>query len=317
MKEENTIDNSQLQETVRDGESCSRLSDTELLEELRRRITRSNQTVEELTHLNTELREVNKKLEESESLKSHFISNITNEIMNPFTSILGLSRAILSVDKEAWKKVIQMVALIHAEAFSLDFQFRNIFFAAKIEAGEQSPEILNVDVLALVDGLLDNFRYEIRKKHLRVNFHDDSPSKEAALSFKTDPLYVRLIMANLLNNAINFSFENNEIDLALCIKDGKMTFSFTDHGVGIAEDMQRKIFDRFSRGDNGINSVNRGHGLGLSVSKAILDLLNGEISLESKLGKGSRFTVNIPESDMPVEGFAAESNEIFFDEESF
>ena len=158
MKDTNIMENPQSQE-LHEGDSCSRLTDTELLEELRRRITRSNQTVEELTQLNVELREVNKKLEESESLKSHFISNITNEIMNPFTSILGLSRAILSVDKEAWKKVIQMVALIHAEAFSLDFQFRNIFFAAKIEAGEQTPEVLNVDILALVDGLLDSLGY--------------------------------------------------------------------------------------------------------------------------------------------------------------
>ena len=300
-----------------DGEVCTRLSDTELLEELRRRITRNNQTVEELTVLNTELRDVNKKLEESESLKSHFISNITNEIMNPFTSILGLSRAILSVDKEAWKKVIQMVALIHSEAFSLDFQFRNIFFAAKIEAGEQTPEVLNVDILALVDGLLDSFRYELRKKRLLVNFKDESPSKDAGMAFKTDPLYVKLIMANLLNNAINFSFENNVIDFTLRIENGEMTFAVKDYGVGIAEDRQKIIFDRFARGDNGINSVNRGHGLGLSVSKAILDLLEGSITVESELGKGALFVVRIPESELPVEGYAAESNEIFFDEESF
>jgi histidine kinase len=300
-----------------EGAACTRLSDTELLEELRRRITRNNQTVEELTVLNTELRDVNKKLEESESLKSHFISNITNEIMNPFTSILGLSRAILSVDKEAWKKVIQMVALIHSEAFSLDFQFRNIFFAAKIEAGEQTPEVLNVDILALIDGVLDNFRYELRKKHLQVNFKNESPCKDACLAFKTDPLYVKLIVSNLLNNAINFSFENNEIDLILNITDGQMTLSVKDYGVGIAAERQKMIFDRFARGDNGINSVNRGHGLGLSVSKAILDLLEGTISVKSELGKGSLFTVRIPESELPIEGYAAESNEIFFDEESF
>ena len=132
--------------------ACTQLSDTALLEELRRRIERTNQTVGELTTLNDELRAVNKKLEESEALKSHFISNITNEIINPFTSILGLSRAILSVDKESWKKVVSMVALIHSEAFSLDFQFRNIFFAAKVEAGEEVPEVVSVDIQALVVG---------------------------------------------------------------------------------------------------------------------------------------------------------------------
>ncbi|MDI3528072.1 MAG: two-component system, OmpR family, phosphate regulon sensor histidine kinase PhoR, partial [Tenuifilum sp.] len=76
------------------------LSDNELLAELKRRFDQNKKTLDDLKHLNAELRLVNKKLEESEALKSHFISNITNEIINPFTSILGLSRAILSVEKE-------------------------------------------------------------------------------------------------------------------------------------------------------------------------------------------------------------------------
>ena len=117
----------------------NKLTDEELIEELRRRMTTNTRSLEELKELNEKLLEVNKKLEESEALKSHFISNITNEIINPFTSILGLSRSILAVKKENWKKVISMVALIHSEAFNLDFQLRNIFLAAKIEA---SPEEL-------------------------------------------------------------------------------------------------------------------------------------------------------------------------------
>ena len=132
------------------------LSDDTLLEILRSRLLDYKAALDELERLNVELRTTNNKLEESEALKSHFISNITNEIVNPFASILGLSKTILSVDKEDWKRVISMISLIHSEAFNLDFQFKNIFVAAKIEAGELVPEIANVEIICLINSTIDS-----------------------------------------------------------------------------------------------------------------------------------------------------------------
>ena len=298
--------------------ACTQLSDTALLEELRRRIERTNQTVGELTTLNDELRAVNKKLEESEALKSHFISNITNEIINPFTSILGLSRAILSVDKESWKKVVSMVALIHSEAFSLDFQFRNIFFAAKVEAGEEVPEVVSVDIQALVDGIIESFRYELRKRQVEVKVHNRLPkddTKEGNFAFNTDPIYLKLVLANLLSNALNFSKKESSVDVTLEMAGEELRITVQDYGAGIAPDRLSRIFDRFTRGNDTINSVTRGHGLGLSVSKAVIDLLGGRIEVESQLGEGSKFTVVVPASTLPSDGYAPEANEIFFDDE--
>ena len=78
------------------------------------------------------------------------------------------------------------------------------------------------------------------------------------------------------------------------------------------------IFDRFKRLDSGINSLNRGHGLGLSINKALLDLLEGKIDVESEIGKGSTFTISIPESNEDVDSFATDGSELFFgDEETF
>jgi len=105
----------------------NKLKDEELIEELRIRMKEKTDALNELKSLNEKLKIVNKKLEESEAMKTHFISNITNEIVNPFASILGLSKNILSVNKENWKKVFSMVAMIHTEAFSLDFQLKNVF----------------------------------------------------------------------------------------------------------------------------------------------------------------------------------------------
>jgi signal transduction histidine kinase len=290
-----------------------KLTDKELLGEITQRFEENQKALEELKALNEELIQVNKKLEESEALKSHFVSNITNEIINPFTSILGLSKAILSVDKENWKRVISMIALIHAETFSLDFQFRNIFVAAKMEAGEISPEIFSVDIQNLVESVIEAFKYEAKKKQLTLNAHYDLPEKDGVkFVFKTDPERLKLILSNFLRNAISFSYEVGQVDIKAWHVENSLHISIKDYGIGISKENHKVIFDRFNRLDSGINSLNRGHGLGLSVSKAIIDMLNGKIEIESEIGKGACFTVVIPESDAPSEGFASDANEAFF-----
>jgi signal transduction histidine kinase len=294
-----------------------KLTDEELFEELKKRIKANKESLLELQELNKELQVVNKKLEESESLKSHFISNITNEIINPFTSIIGLARHILSVNKEDWKTVISMVALIHTEAFTLDFQLRNIFVAAKIEAGEIYPEILNVDIKTLINNLLDAFRLEAKKKKitLEIDFQKDLVSGDEVFYFKTDPEKLKLVLSNLLSNAIKFSFEGQRIIMKVWKTKENLNISVQDFGTGITEENQKKIFDRFKRLDTGINSLNRGHGLGLSINKAILDLFNGTIDIQSKLGDGSTFTISIPESKAEIAGFSTDGNEFLFEEE--
>lgn len=295
----------------------SKLTDEELFEELKKRIKANKESLQELQELNKELQIVNKKLEESESLKSHFISNITNEIINPFTSIIGLARHILSVNKEDWKTVISMVALIHSEAFTLDFQLRNIFVAAKIEAGEIYPEILNVDIKTLIDNLLESFRLEAKKKKLslEVEFQKELVKPNEIFYFKTDPEKLKLILSNLLSNAIKFSFEGQKINIKVWKNKDLLNISVQDFGTGITEENQKKIFDRFKRLDTGINSLNRGHGLGLSINKALLDLFNGTIDIQSKLGDGATFTISIPESNSDVAGFSTDGNEFLFEEE--
>ncbi|MFP4556682.1 MAG: sensor histidine kinase [Bacteroidales bacterium] len=297
-----------------------KISDDELLDELNRRFEQYKIAVKDLKSLNYQLKDVNKKLEESEALKSHFISNITNEIINPFTSILGLSKAILSVDKENWKKVVSMVALIHSEAFTLDFQFRNIFVAAKIEAGEIYPEIANTDIIGIVEGVIENHKFEAKRKKVEVLFeHEFEVDDSGSFLFKTDPEKLRLILTNLLSNAINFSFEGGKIDIHAFVDQDVLQVSVRDHGIGISKENQKIIFDRFKRLDSGINSVNRGHGLGLSVNKAVIEMLNGSIRIESELGEGACFTISIPKSDINTTDIASEANETFFDtgEETF
>ncbi|HYX05385.1 MAG TPA: HAMP domain-containing sensor histidine kinase [Bacteroidales bacterium] len=292
-----------------------KISDQYLIEELERRFSDNNNTILALKHLTEELKTVNKKLEESEAMKSHFISHITNEIINPFTSILGLSKSILSVEKENWKKVISMVALIHSEAFNLDFQLRNIFITAKIEAGEIYPEISNVQVESLLKSMADAFRLEANKKNLVINLHVETHNQtDGMFRIKTDPEKIKLILGNLLSNAIKFSIEGGQIDISAWKKDNLCYFKVQDFGTGISKENQKIIFDRFKQLDSGINSMNRGHGLGLSVNKALIDMFEGTIEITSKPGEGASFLVSIPEPDAGAIGFSNEGNDFLFED---
>ena len=296
----------------------SELTDQELMDELKKRFDQNKKSLEEVQKLYDELKEVNKKLEDSEALKSHFISNITNEIINPFSSIMGLARNIMNLEHPDWDQVKSMVSMIYYEAFNLDFQLRNIFVAAKLEAGEIYPEVLNVDVKKLLESVIDSFKYELDKKRMKVEFNFDlTPNKAGVYYFKTDPEKVKLIISNLLSNAVKYSYESSNIVLNVWESDGKLFISVKDFGTGISSENQEIIFDRFKKLDSGINSVYRGHGLGLSINKALIDLLNGDIEIQTEKEKGSEFIISIPEMENNISGFAFDDNEMFFGKEDF
>ena len=294
----------------------SNLSDRQLLKELRVRLEASKKAQDELQALSKDYQEVSRKLSESEALKSHFISNISNEIVNPFTSILGLSKAILSVEKNDWKKVVSMVALIHSEAFNLDFQLKNIFVAAKIEAGEVAPNITKVNIRSLVQNVIESFNIVSRKMgiHIDLQYNVDYGFGKN-LYFKTDSEKLKLILSNLINNALKYSYKDSKVIIKVSIEDDILQISVQDFGTGISEKNQKIIFERFKRLDSGINSINRGHGLGLSITKALLDVLDGEITIDSKKGEGSTFSISLPEAKNMIEGFSGEGNDIFFDDD--
>ena len=227
-----------------------KLTDDELIRELRIRMIEKTAALEELKTLNEKLWAVNKKLEESEALKSHFISNITNEIVNPFASILGLSKNILLVKKENWKKVFSMVAMIHSEAFSLDFQLKNVFAAAKIESGEVYPEIGKVDIQNLVKSVTESFRIETQKKKVTLEqVFAFQEGDDDIFFFKTDPEKLKLILSNLINNALKFSFDNSPVTVKAWSEMKALFISVHNHGVDISKDYQHTIFDRFERID--------------------------------------------------------------------
>ncbi|MEL7587682.1 MAG: HAMP domain-containing sensor histidine kinase [Prolixibacteraceae bacterium] len=250
--------------------------------------------------LTSELFEVNRRLKESEAFKSHFISNITNEILNPFSSILALSENITNLNDADIKQARKMGGLIHREAHQLNFQMKNIFAAAMIEAGLDKLIPGSVNVADLADRAVHFFSFEISRKQLATDLQIEEHS--GVRSFVTDEAKLDLIVKNLLSNAVKFSPPKGVIKIRLGIEEGRLKLTVRDFGPGIPEEEYKVIFDRFRRLDQSISSLNTGQGLGLSIVNAYLLELNGIISLDSPSGGGFEVMIDLPELVRPDEG---------------
>ena len=275
---------------------------TNLMKDLQKVQEQDKTLRHELKDLMKNLEGLNKKLQESESLKSSFLSNVRNEINNPLTSIMGLSEQIMNGVNLEYDSIMQRVLMIYTEAFDLDFQLRNIFVAAELEAGEAIPNIAIVDVNALIKNTINSFRHKSNKKELSIHYSYMSIYETEEKNFlKTDPEKLKLILSNLLSNAIEFSNDRGSVKLVAKRDSKYLIFSVKDDGIGIDEEDQTVIFDRFRQLETGTTRAHGGHGLGLSITKDLVALLGGTISVVSTKDKGSIFMVSVPEADVPVD----------------
>jgi len=290
------------------------ITDEELLAELKRRFDENNANLEQERKLIAELNTVNEKLLASEHLKSNFLSNIRNEINNPIASILELSKNIYEgqLDLDSMKA---FATLIFSEAFDLDFQLRNIFLSAEIEAGESPLSVISVNISSLIETVISAFKTKIDKKGLSFSWENEIDNQTI---FKTDSEKLHLILSNLIANAIQFNKPEGSIVIKSKIEEGVLSISIEDSGIGISKENQTKIYDRFHQIEEGSTKTYGGHGLGLSITKALLEIIEGEISLESLEGKGSKFTLSINQLegfDEDEDTFSSDGNDFLFDQD--
>lgn len=243
---------------------------------------------EENDYLMKQLEKTNEKLKESDAFKSHFISNITNEIINPFASILGISKNISLLDEKKIGQIHSMSNLIYNEAFDLDFQLQNIFSAAKIESGEMNMELSSIHPAEIVEEIIESLRFKSEKKNQYIELELDDT---LAYNLVTDKDKFQIIIKNLLSNAIIFGYEKTKINVSIRQIAERIIIQITNIGDQLNENDLNDIFDRFTKLDKTINSINQGHGLGLSVTKAYLEFLDGEIEVYSNEKEGNVFRI--------------------------
>lgn len=292
-----------------------KLTDKELFDELTRRFEMNRRMAQIHDEMMIELRAANQKLLESEKVQSQFLSNIRNEINNPLTSIMGLTRALRD-EKTIPKTQAKSIELIYSEAYNLEFQMQNIFVAAELEAGESLLYMTKVDVDSVIKSTIESFTHIRKKKNIKIEYNATFPDKKDA--FNTDPDKLKTILSNLVMNALEFSEPNSKVNVNATITEAdRLEIAVVDSGEGIAKKDFNKIFDRFIQLDSGSTKKHQGHGIGLSVVKASIECLEGEIDVASELGKGSTFTISIPQGhiDEHVDEFSHDGNEfLFFDD---
>ena len=259
------------------------------------------QQVSQLKSENEELAKslykVNEKLRDSERLKGHFISNITNEIVNPFASVLALAENLKHLKESEMSQAHQMAELIFEEAFHLDFQLKNIFAAALIEAGKEELRFSAINLNQLSDHISQYFHILLNKRNISLSStFTDGLETDAPISFTSDKEKLDLIIKNLISNSIKYSPEGSTIDMEFVLEEGKLSIEVSDHGKGINPDDRTIIFDRFKQLDEKVNSINTGHGLGLSIVQAYTEMLGGQVRLKENYDGGVRVMVSVPES---------------------
>ena len=243
--------------------------------------------ISERKQLDNKLSQSILRAEESDKLKNSFLANLSHEVRTPLNGIMGFTNLMLSDDITDEERK-EYGAFVETSGNQLVTMMDNILKISMIEVGQLSVNYLNFNVNDLCVELEDYYSSEIREKGLK--FIIDCTCRNLV---RNDKKRVRQVLDNLVRNAIKFTDQGKITLKAECNKN-MLLMSVEDTGIGIAMHDHQKIFDRFSQVNSFSTRKFDGAGLGLAISKEVIALLGGEIWLESKIGKGTKFIFTIP-----------------------
>lgn len=236
-----------------------------------------------------EMRKALQKEKELNELKSRFVSLASHEFRTPLSSILSSVSLIQKyTTTEQQDKRDKHIERIKSSVHNLTGILNDFLSLDKLESGVISIKHTEVIPYDLVTALIDETQVLAKRGQIiNLNFKGSK-----TLSIFMDVQMLKNIIINLISNALKYSKENQEIEVRVELNEEQIFFSVKDNGIGIPEEEQKEMFQRFFRAKNSINI--QGTGLGLNIVKKYVDLLNGSISFESKLDEGTTFNVTLP-----------------------
>ncbi len=241
-----------------------------------------------------ELKSAKEKAEESDRLKSAFLANMSHEIRTPMNGILGFAGLLKEPDLtgEEQQAYIQVIEKSGVRMLNI---INDIVDISKIEAGLMKLYMKESNMNEQIEYMYTFFKPEVEAKGIQFSFKNALPANEAII--KTDREKVYAILTNLVKNAIKYT-EKGSIEFGYTKKtdkeDVKLEFYVKDTGIGIPKDRREAIFERFIQADIADEMARQGAGLGLSISKAYVEMLGGKIWVKSEEGVGSTFYFTLP-----------------------
>lgn len=222
--------------------------------------------------------------------KANFVANVSHELKTPL-SLLSLFSEILELGRvKNEEKRLEYYRIMRHESRRLNKVIDNILDFSKIEAGRKTYNFAAGDMAEVIENVLSSYRYQIVNSGFDVetNLQRDLPP------VSIDPEAMAQAISNLLDNAIKYSPEVKQLSITTDRRGSDLSVEIADRGIGIPRAEQVRIFEKFYRVGNGLVHDVKGSGLGLSLVKHIIEAHKGTISVESDVGKGSRFTILLP-----------------------
>ncbi len=222
-------------------------------------------------------------LEKTEVLKTDFISNVSHELKTPLTVIKSYARLLQNPELEKGARE-RYAKAVETAAEKLNALITNILQLNKLENQEIKPETERFNLTEELAECVLQFEEQMEKKQLELVC-----DLEENVEIYSSKAYLNLVWNNLLSNAVKFTDEGGRVALNLQREGDRVLVSVQDSGCGISPEVGERLFERFYQGDT--SHAQEGNGLGLALVKRVVDILGGEISVESEVGKGTTFKV--------------------------
>jgi len=225
-----------------------------------------------------------------ENLRKEFVANVSHELKTPL-SLLSLFSEILELGRvKSEEKKIEYYRIIRHESRRLNKMIDNILDFSKIEAGRKTYAFADGDMAEVIESVLSSYRYQIKNSGFDVQ--TNIPASLPPVFIDRDAMAQAI--SNLVDNAIKYSGKVKQLSITTETRGSDLSIEIADHGIGIPRAEQAKVFEKFYRVGNGLVHDVKGSGLGLSLVKHIIEAHQGSISVESDVGKGTRFTILLP-----------------------
>ena len=252
---------------------------------------RLEQKSRELEAATTELREANERLKELDRLKDDFVSTVTHELRTPLTSIRAFTEILLDEPDVEPTQRKKFLGIITKEAERLTRLINQVLDLAKIESGKADWVESGVDMKEVISDTLAAMGQLFKEKNIKVEAR--LPEKVSAVTADLDRMIQ--VMLNLLSNAVKFCDSTNGwVEITLAERDGSLRIDVRDNGRGIRPEDHEAIFSKFHQVGDTLTDKPHGSGLGLHISRKIVEHFGGKMWVESNLGSGARFSFTLP-----------------------